>query len=72
MNECVMCLCYGCVHAKDSRVMLWIKFAFVYISLSILSTKRRSWSKEVSLAAFEWCGPGIQTFHLDRWRRVVQ
>ena len=21
MNECVTCLCYGCVHAKDSRVM---------------------------------------------------
>ena len=21
MNECVACLCYGCVHAKDSRVM---------------------------------------------------
>ena len=22
MSECVACLCYGCVHAKDSRLML--------------------------------------------------
>ena len=66
-----MCACMGrIVESCITYVvcMLWIKFAFVYISLSILSTKEQ-YGNEVGLAAFEWCGSGIQTFHLER---VVQ
>ena len=82
MNECVTCLCYGCVHAKDSRVMhnlcsmhaldqvpFCIYFALDFVDEAAIMEQ---YGNEVGLAAFEWCGSGIQTFHLDRWRRVVQ
>ena len=52
--------------------MLWTKFAFVSLDFVDEAAIMEQYGNEVGLAAFEWCGSGIQTFHLDRWRRVVQ
>ena len=79
MNECVTCLCYGCVHAKDSRVMHnlcsmhaldQVRFC-IYFALDFVDEAAimEQYGNEVGLAAFEWCGSGMQTFHLER---VVQ
>ena len=44
MSECVACLCYGCVHAKDSRLMHdlcnmhdldWVRF-YIYFALDFV------------------------------------
>ena len=47
--------------------MLWIKFAFVYLDFVDEAAIMEQYGNEVGLAAFEWCGSGMQTFHLDRW-----
>ena len=49
--------------------LLWIKFAFVYLNFVDEAAIMEQYGDEVGLAAFEWCGSGIQTFHLER---VVQ
>ena len=49
--------------------MLWIEFAFVYLDFVDEAAIMEQYGNEVGLAAFEWCGSGIQTFHLER---VVQ
>ena len=49
--------------------LLWIEFAFVYLDFVDEAAIMEQYGDEVGLAAFEWCGSGIQTFHLER---VVQ
>ena len=45
--------------------MLWIEFAFVYLDFVDEAAIMEQYGNEVGLAAFEWCGSGIQTFHLS-------
>ena len=47
---------------KESKV----SHALYQVHFCILLMKRRSCSNEVGLAALEWCGPGIQMYHLER------
>ena len=47
---------------KESKV----SHALDQVHFCILLMKRQSWSNEVGLAALEWCGPGIQMYHLER------
>ena len=65
MNECVACLCYGCVHAKDSKVMHnlcnmhaleQVRFC-IYFALDFVDEAAimEQYGNEVGLAAFEWC-----------------
>ena len=55
------------MHALD-QVRFCIYFALDFVDEA---TIMEQYGNEVGLAAFEWCGSRIQTFHLDRWRRVV-
>ena len=69
---CVMDVCM--LRKVDSCIiyvicMLWIKFAFVYLDFVDEAAIMEQYGNEVGLAAFEWCGSRIQTFHLER---VVQ
>ena len=80
MNECVTCLCYGCVHAKDSRVMhnlcsmhaldqvcFCIYFALDFVDEAAIMEQ---YGNEVGLAAFEWCDvldPEYRRFTWKEW-----
>ena len=80
MNECVTCLCYGCVHAKDSRVMHnlcsmhvldQVRFC-IYFALDFVDEAAimEQYGNEVGLAAFEWCDvlhPEYRCFTWKEW-----
>ena len=64
MTECVRCLCYGCMHAKDNKVMhnscslhaseqvhFCIYFALDFVEDAAILEQ---YGNKVGLAAFEW------------------
>ena len=77
MNECVACLCYGCVHAKDSKVMHnlcsmhaldWVCFC-IYFALDFVDEAAimEQYGNEVGLAAFEWCDVFDPDYRRSSW-----
>ena len=77
MNECVACLCYGCVHAKDSKVMhnlcsmhaldrvrFCIYFALDFVDEAAIMEQ---YGNEVGLAAFEWCDVFDPDYRRSSW-----
>ena len=65
MSECVVCLCYGCMHAKESRFMHnlcnmhaldQVRFC-IYFALNFVDEAAimEQYGNEVGLAALEWC-----------------
>ena len=64
MSECVRCLCYGCMHGKDNKVMHnlcslhasdQVRFC-VYFALDFVDEASilEQYGNEVGLAAFAW------------------
>ena len=77
MSECVACLCYGCVHAKDSslmhnlcnmhaldRVRFCIYFALDFVDEAAIMEQ---YGNEVGLAALEWCDVFDPEYRRTTW-----
>ena len=70
MNECVTCLCYGCVHGKDGKVMhnLWNKFTFVYLDSVIEAAIMEQYRNKVGLVAIKWCDVLDPEYRCTTWK----
>ena len=80
MSECVVCLCYGCMHAKESRFMHnlcnmhaldQVRFC-IYFALNFVDEAAimEQYGNEVGLAALEWCDvfdPEYRRFTWKEW-----
>ena len=77
MSECVACLCYGCVHAKDSKVMHnlcnmhaleQVRFC-IYFALDFVDEAAimEQYGNEVGLVAFEWCDVLDPEYRRSTW-----
>ena len=77
MSECVACLCYGCMHAKESRFMHnlcnmhaldQVRFC-IYFALNFVDEAAimEQYGNEVGLAALEWCDVFDPEYRRSSW-----